>query len=77
MKIKENIPYIIGAILIVAGASYLVGLIWILLEVLIYGEARQDIVDNIMGVILVISLLFNLKNSIEKDMEEENGSANK
>lgn len=52
--------------LIMLGIIYLVSLLWQTLELVIYGEVTPRRVDNIIGIILAISLYNNFKNWMEK-----------
>lgn len=52
--------------LIILGIIYAVSLLWQTLELIIYGVVIPRRVDNIIGIILVISLYNNFKNWVEK-----------
>lgn len=54
MKVVYNLLY---ACIIFA----VIGVIWMLLEVIYYGAVQNRIVDNIMSVFIFISIYYNIK----------------
>ena len=45
--------------------------LWILLEIIFYGEVRPEMVDTIIGVLFSLSVCFNIRYMIKKSEQEE------
>lgn len=68
---KEELTNLLLCVLIVCGISACISIFWQGLELLIYKEIQHRMVDNIIAIILTISLSINLKYLIESCLKKE------
>lgn len=68
---KEDWIDLLLLILIIGGISVYVTLFWQGLEVLIYKEIQHRLVDDIIALILIVSLSINLKYLMESCIKKE------
>lgn len=69
-KIKKYVTYLLINLSIMFGLAFLVQNIWEQLELLYYGKVNNNPIDTIIGLILVISLYYNVCHYITTNIKE-------
>ena len=69
-KIKKYVTYLLINLSIMFGLAFLVQNIWEQLELLYYGKVNNNFIDTIIGLVLVISLYYNVCHYITTNIKE-------
>lgn len=69
-KIKKYVTYLLINLSIMFGLAFLVQNIWEQLELLYYGKINNNPIDTIVGLVLVISLYYNVCHYITTNIKE-------
>lgn len=69
-KTKKYITYLLCNLSVMFGLAFLVQNIWEQLELLYYGKINNNPIDTIVGLVLVISLYYNVCHYITTNIKE-------